>query len=415
MKLLLREGNAPHTEHATLKEPKENKRALRVLTLTTVDITLEKLLSPLIHALRDAGFTSECASSDGPHAAQLRAEGFQVHRIPLERRILTVRHAFALLRLIRLLRKREYDVVHVHTPVAQVLGRIAAKVTGVPIVLYTSHGFQFHDSRSWWARKIIIEIERRLARWTNVILTQSMEDAESAVQHGIGSRDQVIWIGNGVQLERFRPGPTDMSVREEFNLEAHHRVVGFIGRIVREKGVVELIEAMSRVIARFPSAKLLIVGDTLSSDGDTAAKKIVHDAIRALELQEEVRFAGMRDDVPRLLRAMDVFTLPSWREGMPRSIIEAMATGLPVVATDIRGCREEVVHGETGLLVPPKRSDRLADAILTLISDPQRADEMGARGRQRALEWFDERKVVQRQISLYEQLARRNELIHEAR
>ena len=405
------DGISPSRGRTQTASRTDGVASLRVLTLTTVDITLGKLLLPLIHALRDQGFISECASADGYYAEELRGEGFEVHPVPFKRKVMTLSHFAAFLRLYRLMRQRRYDVVHVHTPFAQVVGRIAAKLAGVPVILYTSHGFQFHDSRSPWARAVIIGIERLLGRWTDLVFTQSKEDAETAVRVGIAPIDRVLWIGNGIQLDRFKPEPVDMTAREEFDLEPGHIVVGFIGRIVREKGVVELIEAMAQVISQAPAARLLVVGDTLASDGDTAAKRLVQRSIREHGLEDKVRFAGLRDDIPCLLRAMDVFVLPSWREGMPRSIIEAMAIGLPVVATDIRGCREEVVHGETGLLVPPKRPDRLAEAILAVVSDPPLAAEMGARGRQRAAEWFDEREVVQRQLLAYGKLLKRKGLV----
>ena len=396
-------------ESKTAALPKSHQASsVRVLTLTTVDITISKLLLPLIHALRQRGFVAECACADGLDAEALREQGFVVHPITFKRRVFTPSHIVAFWQVYRLLREGEYDVIHVHTPFAQVIGRSAARLAGVPTIMYTSHGFQFHNSRSRLSRGLIIRIERWLGRWTDVLFTQSREDAESAIRLGIATRERVTWIGNGVQLDSFIPGPIDMSVRAEFDLLPDHKVVGFIGRIVREKGVLDLIDAMSLVVSEDPQSRLLVVGDTLASDGDTAAKRMVREAIRKHGLETVVRFAGMRDDIPRLLRAMDVFTLPSWREGMPRSIIEAMASGLPVVASDIRGCREEVVHGETGLLVPVRRPDRLAQALLTLISNPLQAKEMGARGRFRAIEWFDEREVVQRQLDIYDALVRRS-------
>src|SRR5688500_2377633 len=237
--------SSPASRSSTqIKSRREGARSLRVLTLTTVDITLGKLLLPLIHALRDEGFVSECASANGSYAEELRAEGFEVHSLPFKRKVMTLSHIAAFIRLYRLMRRRRYDVVHVHTPFAQVIGRIAARLAGVPVVLYTSHGFQFHDSRSPWARAMIIGIERLLGRWTDLIFTQSKEDAETAVRIGIAPGDRVLWIGNGIQLDRFKPKSAEVSVRGEFDLEPDHKVVGFIGRIVREKGVVELIEAM---------------------------------------------------------------------------------------------------------------------------------------------------------------------------
>ena len=388
-----------------------NERPIRVLTLTTVDITLGKLLPSLIHALKDRGYISECASADGPHAEELRAEGIRVHPITFKRRVFTPSHVLAFLQVFRLMRRGRYDIVHVHTPFAQVIGRMAARLAGVPLVLYTSHGFQFHESRPHLVRSAIKWIERFLGRHTDMVFTQSREDAQTAVEIGIAPAERVLWIGNGIQLHRFTPGPEDRTARSEFGLETDHKIVGFIGRIVREKGVIELIEAMAEVSAAVPDARLLVVGDTLASDGDTAAKALVQSTIDRLGIHDKVRFAGLRDDTPRLLRVMDVFVLPSWREGMPRSIIEAMSTGLPVIATDIRGCREEVVDGETGVLVPPKRADLLAKAIVSLLTDRETAIRMGERGRERALEWFDEAKVVERQLAAYAALLEKKGLL----
>jgi glycosyltransferase involved in cell wall biosynthesis len=237
-----------------------------------------------------------------------------------------------------------------------------------------------------------------------LIFTQSREDAETAVRIGIAPEERVLWIGNGVQMDQFQPATRDLHVRREFGLDTRHKVIGFIGRIVREKGVLELIEGMAQVVSKVPEARLLIVGDTLTSDGDREAKRLVQEAVLKYRMEDKVEFAGLRNDVPRILRALDVFVLPSWREGMPRSIIEAMAVGLPVVATDIRGCREEVVHGETGLLVPPRDPMKLAEAMLLLLTDQASASRMGSLGRARALNCFDEDAVIQRQIEAYDRL-----------
>ncbi len=178
-------------------------------------------------------------------------------------------------------------------------------------------------------------------------------------------------------------------------------LVGFVGRVVREKGVVELVEAMGLVIKRFPRARLLIVGD---NDRDTGAKTALRVAIDRNGLAGKVICSGYLDDVRVALYAMDIFVLPSHREGLPLTIMEAMAAGKPVVATNIRGCREEVVHGETGLLVPVGDIEALAAALVDLLSQPQRALEMGQRGRQRALAHFNERDALDRQVAAYRRL-----------
>ncbi len=181
-------------------------------------------------------------------------------------------------------------------------------------------------------------------------------------------------------------------------------MVIFIGRAVAEKGIFELLEAFRSVGERLPDAVLLIVGDNLAGERDKESQDKLQ---RLIEGNSQVIFAGKRDDIPEILAGGDLFVLPSWREGMPRSIIEAMAMELPVVATDIRGSREEVVDGGTGYLVKLGAIDALAEAMIDVLQDPVKAQAMGRAGRRRAEELFDERRVIQRQISLLEEFGAR--------
>jgi len=164
---------------------------------------------------------------------------------------------------------------------------------------------------------------------------------------------------------------------------------------VAEKGYRELFAAM-----RECDATLWVVGERLKSDRASPLDHALDAIASDPKLARRIRFLGYRDDVPRLMRAADVFVLPSYREGMPRSIIEAMLSALPVVATDIRGAREEVVAGETGALVPVGDAPALAEALARLIADPALRARQGAAGRARALSLYDERKVIERQLKL---------------
>lgn len=380
-------------------------RTPRILMLATVDVTLAKLLMPLLDALRAEGYEVEAASAEGADAQWVRDRGVPLHALPLTRRVASAAHLRSLLALRRLMRDRRYDVVHVHTPVAQVLGRIAARWSRVPVVIYTSHGYQFHESRPRAARWAILTLERWLGRWaTDFIFTQSQEDAAVTVSAGIIDPGRVRWIGNGVDVRRFAPRARSEALRARLGLAPDDRAIGFVGRIVREKGILDLAEAMRGVRLQIPGAKLLIVGDTLASDTDAAAKTVLREILARGGLTDAVLFAGYRDDIPDVLAQLDLFVLPSWREGMPRTVLEAMACGLPVVATDIRGCREEVASGETGLLVPPHDPAALAHAVVAILGDPARARAMGARGRERAVEMFDEGIVLDRQLRVYRQL-----------
>ncbi|HPB31653.1 MAG TPA: glycosyltransferase, partial [Candidatus Sumerlaeota bacterium] len=215
--------------------------------------------------------------------------------------------------------------------------------------------------------------------------------------------------GNGVDIRRFSPDAVPRSEslkrRAEFGIPPDVPVIGMIGRLVREKGYLELVRAAAEIRRTHPDCHFLFVGDALKSDHDASRSEIL-DLIEQLGLQDRIHIAGLRQDIPELLAAMNIYTLPSWREGMPRSIIEAMAMGLPVVATQIRGCREEVLDGETGFLVPPRDSAALASALRRLLGNPEQARTMGAAGCRRAQHEYAEDLVLDRQLQVFRALIR---------
>ncbi|MFC2081634.1 glycosyltransferase family 4 protein [Candidatus Bipolaricaulota bacterium] len=370
----------------------------KVLQLAAIDTTVRFLLLPLLERLTQEGFEVHVACTPGPHLAAVVATGVSVHEISMARRIGTLRHLSSLVQLVRLMRRERFDIVHVHTPIAAVLGRVAAKLARVPVVIYTVHGFYFHERMSAWKRRLIIWVERLLGRQcTDLLLTVSKEDRDTAVAERIARADRVVWIGGGVDVDAFECDKR-VSLPEEFGIRPSQQVVGFIGRIVREKGVIELVRAMQLVLKQQPEALLLIVGETLGSDRDRGTRHALRQQIEEHGMADKVRFTGFRDDAARLIGGMDVFVLPSHREGLPQSILEAMASGVPVVATDIRGCREEVVDGETGFLVPVNDPDALAHAIERILTDASLAQRLGEAGRRRVEHCFRESGVLDRQM-----------------
>jgi lipopolysaccharide/colanic/teichoic acid biosynthesis glycosyltransferase/glycosyltransferase involved in cell wall biosynthesis len=375
----------------------------KVLQISAADVTIKKLLLPLIDRLNTEGYQVHIACSEGDYVSELRNKGYRVHTITIERRISPVSNFKSLWRLYRLIRKERFDIVHVHTPVAAALGRVAAWAARVPVVIYTAHGFYFHDNMSRWARRLVIWLEKLLSSVTHLVFTQSQEDATNAVKEHICPEDKVMYIGNGVDIESFTADSQE--ARMKLGLSPQDKVVGFVGRLVGEKGILELIEAMHRVVRTIPEAKLMIVGDKLDSDRDGKTRQVISKLQAQDDLASRILFTGFIDEVPRAMAAIDLFVLPSHREGMPRTIVEAMASGKPVVATNIRGCREEVVPGTTGLLVPVKDPTALATAIISLLSDPKFARQMGDEGRRRASELFDERIVLERQVRAYAEIA----------
>lgn len=379
-----------------------------ILQLCAVDFTARHFLLPLMRAQRAAGFDVHLACAPGEYVSGIAAEGFPVYPIPFERSFNLWAHARAYRKLMRLFRARKFTVMHAHTPIAAMIARPAARRSGVPLVMYTAHGFYFHEGMRPPIRRAHIWLERKAQRYADFLFTQSAEDLETAIREGIAPRERAMAIGNGVDVERFRRDNfADEHLRElrrEWNLTpGESQVIMMTGRLVREKGYIEFLRAFAEVKKAFPAARALLVGEALTSDHDNSARAIQEEAL-ALGLGHSVIFTGLRSDVPRLLALSDVFCLPSWREGMPRSIIEAMAAGLPVVATDIRGCREEVLEGKTGFLVPVRDSQGLAEALSRLLADSELRRKLGEAGHRRAVEYYSEEKVIERQMKCLRRL-----------
>jgi glycosyltransferase involved in cell wall biosynthesis len=352
-----------------------------------------------MRAMRERGHEVVGVCSDGPLLARARAEGFRIAATPIVRGYNPAEHWKTFRALLRFFRTERFDIVHVHTPVAALIGRLAAACARVPTVVYTAHGFYFHEGMPGWKRALFVGLEYLGGRFTDILFTQSAEDADTARSARLCRGGTIEAIGNGSDPQRFAPVTYDdserVALRRSLGVAGDAPVIAMIGRLVAEKGYPELFAAMRDVDAR-----LWVVGERLKSDHAESIGALIDSVQQDPVLSKRIQFLGYRRDVPALLRAADIFTLPSHREGMPRSIIEAMLSGLPVVATDIRGSREEVVDGKTGSLVPLGDVPALARALQRLAADATLRKAYGKAGRDRAVALFDERRIVERQLAL---------------
>jgi len=376
-----------------------------MLQMCAVDYTAFFLLRPLAKALTDE-YEVHFASSTGNYVSAIREEGFTYYEIPIARSYNLAAHIRSVFLLRRLMKRERYDIVHAHTPVAALLGRIAARLARVPIVVYTAHGFYFHERMRPLARRFFEALERAGGRLSDFVFTQSGEDRDAAIKLGIVDENQVLHIGNGVDLSRFDPdrlrGRRD-AIRDSLGIPLGALVVCAVGRLVREKGYRELVAAFVEIAERFPEARLVVVGSTLQSAHDDASGEVMS-SIRLYDLSDRVLLLEPQTPVEEILIASDIYTLPSYREGMPRTILEAMAMGLPVVATNIRGSREVVVDGATGTLVEVADPEALSLAIIDLLEDPARRLRYGERAKAIARREFDEIKVIEKQREVFRRL-----------
>jgi glycosyltransferase involved in cell wall biosynthesis len=368
-------------------------QALKIAEIINVDFSLRHFLLPLMRGMRDRGHEVVGMCAEGPLLAQPRAEGFRVIPLPLARSLDPFAHARAFGELRRVLRDERFDLVHAHMPISGVIGRFAARSVGVPRIAYTCHGFLFNQPGPVWRRGLSLALEWAAGRVTDDYFTVSEEEARDARRLGIHRHP--VAVLNGRDPAIYRPDPAARAaLRAEFGAAPEDCVVVAVSRLVRHKGYPELLAAAEQV----PGVSVWVVGERLPTDhGEDMAPYFA----RAREkLGPRFRALGYRGDVARVLAAADVFALPSHFEGLPMSVIEAMLTGLPVIATDIRGPREMVQPEETGLLVPPMTIEPLAGALRRLADDPALRTRMGEAGRALALTRFTEAGVIGRTLDL---------------
>jgi glycosyltransferase involved in cell wall biosynthesis len=323
------------------------------------------------------------------YIATLEAIGVEVVRFPIHADL----DPLLLWRLVRFLRVQRPDIVHTHLIHGDLYGTLAARLAGVPHVVSTKHNDDAFRQRGFYAW-----LDRTLARYQNHIITISHHLRRFYVEVEGLPADKISTIHYGLDpgafLQRVGEGA---DVRVELGMPADVPLVGVVGRLTEQKGHVYLLDAFAEVIQALPSAHLLMVGD------GELRPALERQAAR-LGLQGSVTFTGRREDVPRIMMALDVLAMPSLWEGFGLVLLEAMAAGKPVVASRVSAIPEIVADGETGLLVPPKDPVGLARALLILLRHPAQAREMGRRGRQRLEQQFTATCMVEQTRAVYESL-----------
>lgn len=364
--------------------------------LTVVGHDRTRFRVALVYGRTEAQSAEEAALAE-KDMEQLRQGGVTPFEVPaLVREISPLQDARATLALWRLLRKERPALVHTHTSKAGALGRIAAWLARVPVVIHTPHGHVFYGYYGPALSGLLRLIERLLARVTDRIVTLTERGSEEHVRLGIAGVDKFVTIPSGIMLSVFRSVRVDPAAkRKELGLPPEGPVVGTVGRLVPIKGHVWLIRAVPQVVAEFPSACFVFVGDGPLRDelrqlGDT------------LGITSHLMFLGTRQDVPDCLAAFNLFAFPSLNEGMGRALIEAMAVGLPVVATCVGGIPDVVADSTNGLLVPPRDEKALAAAILKLLRDRRRMAAFGEAAKKSVGERFDAESMVREIERLYD-------------
>ncbi len=304
----------------------------------------------------------------------------------------------ALWRIYRLLKQRRFDIVHTHSSKPGFLGRVAAKLAGVPIIIHTIHGFPFHDFMNPFKRTLYIVLERVLAHISDQLLTVCKLNLEKAVSLRLAPRRKFANVYSGIDFSKFDIQIDLKKKRRELGLVNGECIVGMIGRLSAQKAPLDFVRAIPVILRSRQDVQFLLVGD-----GEL--RESTEKLSRELGLGDKLKILGFRHDIPEILPLLDVFVLTSYWEGLGRSLTEAMYTGRPVVATRVEGVPELVENGKTGILVEPQDIEGISRGVLNLLEDRETAHRLGQAAASRISSQFRADIMVGEIEKIYDRLA----------
>lgn len=376
-------------------------RKLKILEVCNLDrFAVSPYMLPFFQKLVERGHEVHVACRVTCFAEVLEGSGIVVHDVPFTRRLTPLRDLAAYRRLKGVVREGGYDLVHTHNPKDGVMGRAAAWKSKVPAVVHTCNGFYFSHRSSALKRWLVLRAERFAARRCHLIIFVNGEDLALAARKKLVGTGNARLVYNGVDLERFRPGD-EPSLRAELGIPPGAAVIGYIGEIRGERNLDVLVEAAGRLAGSHPDLYLVMVGEPAVDPGEPERLKRLAER---RGLGGRLIFTGYRFDPERFYRIFDVYALPSSREGFGVTLIEAMASGVPLVACRVRGPRDIVSDGLDGLLVQDRDAAELADAISFFLETPEAVESYTEKARLKAAREFDHKRMRSQLLSIYRKL-----------
>lgn len=387
-------------------------RAVHIITRLILGGAQENTVLTCEGLLRTPGYdvtlvTGPPIGPEGELIERARANGVPLRIVPEMRRELhPARDVMTFVRLCQILRELRPHIVHTHSSKAGILGRLAARIVGVPVVVHTVHGPPFFEGQAKWLNAVYVRLERMAARFSHRIISVADAMTQQFLDAGIGHPGLYRTIYSGMEVDPFLDAAAEReATRAELDIKPDEIVIGKIARLFELKGHEDVIRAAPAVLREFPRARLLFVGDGILRDS-------LIGLTRELGIRDRFIFAGLVDpaEIPRMVHAMDLVVHASYREGLARVLPQAMLCGRPVVTYDADGAPEVVRPGETGFLVPKGSVDGLAEAMLAALRDPDTAAAMARRGRELFERQFRAETMVEEIDGVYGDLLRRTTL-----
>lgn len=373
---------------------------IKVLHISNTDFFINKLMLNKLIGLKDSGYIVHAMAPSGKHVEKIQKH-VKFHHLTLNREISLIDDIKSTMALIKILKEEEYHIVHTHSSKAGIVGRIAAKLTKTPIIIHTAHGLPFYDGQNKIKYNIYKHIEKIAGKISDAILSQNKQDLDKILEYKIGKKDNTHYEGNGVNIERLdrKYSKTDKeALIQELSLE-NKTVIGFYARLEPVKGHLFFLDAFKDVVEKHPDAICLFAGGNFGLE--TSYQQQVMDKIQQLNLQNNVKVLGFRDDIHSILAITDILVLPSKKEGIPRIVMEAMTYQIPVIGTDVLGTREVVKDQYNGYLVPYGDTQTLSTKLSNLLQNKDLRAQYGKNGRQFIEQHHNEHQVVQRLHKIY--------------
>ncbi|AST58540.1 glycosyl transferase family 1 [Thermoanaerobacterium thermosaccharolyticum] len=369
----------------------------KILFVATVENHILYFHIPFIKYFQNKGYEVHVATKLGNMQNELKGISVICHNIDFSRSPYSLNNFKALKQLVNIMKRNKYLLVHVHTPVGAFLGRLAAKLTNTKPVIYTAHGFHFYKGGPLKNWIIYYTMEKIAAHWTDGIITINKEDFEYAKKFKIRVKNGVYIVhGVGVDIKKYYIN--NIKLRKDYRkryLSATDNdvIIICIGEINKNKNQMQLIKSIQRILKEKNNVYALIIGDG-------SERKNLQKYIKDNELEKNIKILGFRSDIPELLNASDIIGLFSYREGLGKCLMEGMAAGLPIIATDTKGARELVNDGYNGFLVPVYDIDKTVDTIKKLADDKELRTKMGSEGR-KIIQDYSIDKVLKEMDEIY--------------
>lgn len=386
-----------------------------LIRVTTVPISMNILLKKQLRFMSDYFEVIGVSSYDTKHFEEIESrEGIQMRSVAMTRSITPLLDLISLWRMYRLFKKVKPSIVHSHTPKAGLIAMVAAALSGVPVRLHTLAGLPLMESKGV-KRSLLALCEKVTYSCAHRIYPNSLGLFNVVLKMRLCNSDKLKLIGNGssngIDTKIFDPevvvietGFDRQEIRKSFNIPDEVCVFCFVGRLVKDKGIKELIEAFMLLCRDvYYDSRLLLIGP-MGSEGDNFRKYIEH----AISLNPRIIYAGRQDDIRPYLAASDIFVFPSYREGFPNVVLQAGAMGLPCIVTDIPGSNEIIINNQNGLIVHAKDNEQLYKTMFKLLIDPELRNSLAKNARQMIINRYQQKPLWEALLQEYKTLLENN-------